>query len=107
MRNYTAKAEQYRLTKERLAVLRSFCLSARGDDVDLIRDVAWDAVDDMLAEWIVTAVTSDRWPWARLEANHIPCSQQTFRLYRMKFYYLLDQYVDKAGHTKNTPRGRR
>ena len=103
MRNYSAKADAYRLPKERTSVLRAFCLSARGDDVELIRDVAWDAVDDMLAEWIVQAVTSDRWPWARLEANHTPCSQQTFRIYRMKFYFLLDHYVDEEGHRKDPP----
>ena len=105
MRNYSQKAEQYRLPKEQTAALRAFCLSAKGDDLELIRDIAWDAVNDMLAEWIVQAVTSDRWPWARLEANHIPCSQQTFRIYRMKFYFLLAKYFEneKEGHEKIPP----
>ena len=106
MRNYTDKAREVRLPKEREKELREWCLRARGDDLELIRDVAFDATQDALSEWIVLSVTSVRWPWARLEANHRPCSQQTFRLYKMRFYYLLDKDL-KMGHTKKTPRGGR
>lgn len=108
MRNYSVKANNYRLPKERLKALQAFCLSARGDDLELVRDVAEATTHDTLADWIVLVVTSDRWGWARLEANHIPCSQQTFRIYRMKFFWLLDQYLrmQEKGHSKKTPRGR-
>ncbi len=104
MRNYSQKANTFRLPKERQNALRAFCLSATGDDLELIRDVADETTHDALAGWIVLAVTSDRWGWARLEANHIPCSQQTFRIYRMKFFYLLDGYLreQEKGH-RNKP----
>lgn len=103
MRNYSAKANVYRLPHERMKELRAFCLSARGDDFELIRDVAEDTVNDALARWIILSVATDQWPWARCEANGIPCSRQTFRIYRMRFYWLLDRTLKQMGHKTDPP----
>lgn len=103
MRNYSAKANLYRLSHERMKELRAFCLSASGDDFELIRDIADDTACGAMPRWIVLSVTTTQWPWSRCEAYGIPCSRQTFRIYRMRFYWLLDRYLKQAGHKTDPP----
>ncbi len=101
MRNYTEKANKYRLPEERTNALRAFCHSALGDDLELIRDVAFDTVQDALANWIVMYVTDERMTWVRMEVRGVPCSRQTFRIYTLRFYWLLDKYVTEGGLAKD------
>ena len=89
VRNYKHRMARYRLSHERYEALRQFCLMRSHRDV--VREAMMEACDDALADWLLLHVTSKAWKWAKLEANGIPCCQDTFRLYRARFYWCLNQ----------------
>ena len=93
MRNYKAKRAAYLLPKERYAYLRDYCMHAGSAGNDVIEAALKETAEPALAAWIRLHVTTKNWKWARLEANRIPCSRDTFRLYRLKFFFNLDKKV--------------
>lgn len=99
MRDYKAKMDQYRLSDDLYNSLRELCrnyeqLSQRDkravDDAFLEMRGSGEDVD-ILATWVYWHVTSDRYTWPYMEARGIPCTQDTFRVYRAKFFWLLAQ----------------
>lgn len=102
MSKQTSRSKYYvqRLPKATYKTLQAFCLSARGDDLEMIRRIADEVTGDMLGWWIVRAVTSKNWPWARLEAHHVPASHSTFYIYRQKFFIRL---AEERGLEKYPP----
>ena len=98
MRNYKKLMQQYRLPRDRYIYLRDMCRRYR-----LLSDDGKRPIDeavfimlgegektDMLAAWVFRYVTSDRYSWARLHAMGIPCGEDTFRVYRARFFWTLD-----------------
>ena len=102
MSKQTSRSKYYvqRLPKATYKTLQAFCLSARGDDLELVKRIADEVTGDMLGWWIVRAVTSKNWPWARLEAHHVPASHSTFYIYRQKFFIRL---AEERGLEKYPP----
>lgn len=95
MRNYKQKMNKYRLPKDRYRELKFFCCSADNEKFEVI-DAAiravFGTVNDPLAYYIQLDMTED-YNWAKLEVMQIPCSRDTFRLYRAKVYYMLDKIL--------------
>lgn len=101
MRDYKKKMNRVRLPRERYSQLREYCLTA-GHDEKMMIDCALSSVDcGGLDAWIRRHVTSEFWGWKRLQASGIPCNEDTFRVYRAKFYYMLDQTLTETGRKKS------
>ena len=97
MRNYRGKMELYRLDPARKKVLRQWC--RQPEHRAQVEVVMAETCDVVLGRYILMHVADD-WKWAKLEANRIPCSVDTFRVYRAKFYFLLDQALSRANASK-------
>ncbi len=97
MRDYKRKMNDVRLPKERIAALKAFCLNSAGLDRDIIEAAAYEASDEVMGGWIVRHVISTDWTWARMEANGIPCNQDSFRLYRARFFFRLNRKLEMIG----------
>lgn len=98
MRNYSQKMAAYRLPKDRYESLRAFCLSADWEQTQLIKEIAIETVPDALSEWIVMYARKGM-TWTQLEARGVPCSRDTFRYYRARFFWLLDKHMYEASLT--------
>ena len=96
MRNYKAKMAKYRLPEARYAELREFCLCSDSADRQYITHALELTVNDDLARWLYLHVVSTDYGWAKLEAEGLPCSRDTFRVYRAKFYWHLDRILNGA-----------
>ena len=96
MRNYSGKLKEYKLSRDTVAKLKIYCVTTR--DKKIVHAAVNDAVGmgDGLHWFLFNHVTRTDWPWARLEANGIPCSADTFRIYRHKFYYCLNKRLNGA-----------
>jgi len=98
VRNYKGRMGAYRLTGERYHALRSFCrVPANRAEVEAAMA---EACADALSVWLLRHVTTDAWPWARLEASGVPCGRDTFRLYRARFYWCLGRQLAAGEHAK-------
>lgn len=98
MRNYKAKIAKYRLPKQRYTYLREYCLNSdRGERLVIETAILNAFGDDQIGKFIYRHVVSTDFNWPALEANHIPCSRDTFRIYRAKFFYELDQLLKRGG----------
>lgn len=105
MRDYKRKMDRYRLPKAKYTQLRAFCQTEDAEQYILdALQLEFGEAPDTLAMWIYRHVTRTDCTWAYMEAHQIPCSRDTFRYYRAKFYYCLDQAI-KNGATKKSPRG--
>ena len=92
--------DRYRISQQRYKELRDLCLHPGHEE---LIDEALDGIDAPgLESWIKKHVTTEKWKWKRLEASGVPCSGDTFRVYRSKFYHYLDSIVRKRGE-KNRP----
>ena len=99
VRNYKAKMALYRLPAERYKELRQYCLNSSKNERIIIETALQNAFgDDGIAPYILKHVVSTDYRWSRLEAEQIPCSRDTFCLYRAKFYSELDKLVKRGGH---------
>lgn len=96
MRNYKAKMAAYRLPKPRYAELREFCLCSDSDDRQYIIRALEETVNDDLSRWLFLHVVSTDYGWTRMEAEGLPCSRDTFRVYRARFYWNLDRILNGA-----------
>lgn len=98
MRNYKEKMKRYRLPKERYRELRDFCLCSDLQDrilIEMALSTVFNDKPDALSVFIYKHVISTDYTWAKMEFLQIPCNQDTFRLYRAKFYFELDNILTK------------
>ncbi len=104
MRGYREKMAAYRLPVDRRRELRAFCQVADAAGLALIQQAAVDACGDSLAPWIVRHVTLPQKDWDVLQFEGIPCSVDTFRVYRARFYAILNRLLTMQA-AENTPQG--
>lgn len=95
MRNYARKMAAVRLPPERMRELKAYCHAAREDDAK--RSVVDGAMEetlrgDRLDRWIRESVLRGL-GYDAMQARGIPCSRDTFRLYRARFFKALDAAV--------------
>lgn len=105
MRNYKQKMDRYRLPKERYRELRAFCLNADSNEMNIIESAvsaAFDGKYDPLEYWMLSHITSPDFNWAKMEAMHIHCNRDTFRLRRARVYYELDKLLLQEGRLLGT-----
>ena len=88
--------DMYRLPRERYAELHGYCMRGVNEE---IREALRRTDCGALADWIERHVCEKDWRWARMEARGIPCNGDTFRVYRAKFYYMLDKILSEEGET--------
>lgn len=91
MRNYKKRLEELRegISKERHRLLCAFCRTTNAERLQIVDDVLTEEFgDDQLARWIWLDVV-EGYKWKRLEAMHIPCSIDAYRIYRARFYRAL------------------
>lgn len=104
MRGYREKMAAYRLPLDRRRELRAFCQVADAQGLAMIRSAAVEACGDNLAPWIVRHVTLPQKDWDALQFEGIPCSVDTFRVYRARFYAILHRMLSESG-AEMTPQG--
>lgn len=88
MRNYKQRLEALRegISKDRHRYLCAFCRTTNGERLQIVEDVLREEFgDDQIIKWIYLDVVKG-YKWQRLEAMHIPCSQDAYRIYRARFY---------------------
>ena len=93
MRGYREKMAAYRLPVDRRRELRAFCRVADAEGLAMIRSAAGEACGDSLAPWIVRHVTVPGKDWDVLQSEGIPCSVDTFRVYRARFLAILHRML--------------
>ena len=103
MRGYMEKMAECRLPPDRTKELRRWCLRPGRGGRKIIEATANEACGDALARWIVRHVTSINADYARLKLDGIPVGVDMFRVYRARFYWLLDKKLTPT--PKNTPQG--
>lgn len=103
MRGYKEKMNKYRLPNARTKDLRCWCLQSGPAGRAIIEAAANEACGDALARWIVRHVTSINADYARLKLDKIPVGVDMFRVYRARFYWLLDKKLPPT--PENIPQG--
>lgn len=91
MRNYKQRLEELRrgISQDRHRYLCAYCRTKDGGRLGIIDDVLQEEFgDDQLTRWIWLDVVKG-YKWQRLEAMHIPCSIDAYRIYRARFYRAL------------------
>ena len=91
MRNYKQKMDLYRLPKDRYKELRQYCLCADRFDRMIIESAIADVTDEVVGQYILRHVVSTDCSVTAMIAAGMPCGADTFRVYRAKFFWLLDQ----------------
>ena len=97
MRNYKQKMFRYRLDKARYRELRDYCLCAGRDERMIIESAAADAADEVIGRYILQHVLSTDRSVVALRADGMPCNDDTFRVYRARFFWILDQRLRLIG----------
>ncbi len=100
MRDYRKKMQRYKLDKERYDHLRTLCRQAESSE---IVESAISAVGEPGLSFYLRMHVTKGWKWRRLAAAGVPCSGDTFRVYRAKFYWYLDGLEN--GAKKKAPGG--
>ena len=77
-------------------MLKRYCTRTR--DYSMIHAAIDDAIGtgEGLHDYLFRHVTRNDYPWARLEADGIPCNVDTFRIYRHRFYHELNKRINGA-----------
>ena len=96
MRDYKVKMDRYRLPDVRYRALRAYCKRGATEE---IRGALKKTGGGTLSCWIEKHVCLKGWRWSRLQAAGVPCNEDTFRLYRAKFYWELDKLVGDVDET--------
>ena len=100
MRDYRKKMQRYKLDKERYDHLRTICRQAESAE---IVESAISAVGEPGLSFYLRMHVTKGWKWRRLAAAGVPCSGDTFRVYRAKFYWYLNALEN--GAKKKAPGG--
>nr|WP_325300334.1 hypothetical protein [uncultured Dysosmobacter sp.] len=103
MRGYKEKMAEYRLPTDRTKELRRWCLQSGAAGRPTIEAAANEACGDALARWIVRHVTTVNAGYERLKQDKIPVGVDMFRVYRARFFWLLDKKLPPT--PENTPQG--
>lgn len=98
MRDYKQKMQRYRLEKFRYKELRLFCMYAKREDKQNIIALMRYTVPDVLGGYILDHLMNGK-SIAKLEVDGMPCSLDTFRVYRAKFLYYLDKELKEHEKT--------
>lgn len=93
MRDYKRKMDAFRLSPERYQKLRRYCLTAGAKEREVIEQTAAEVTDDVMARYITEHVTSSEYGVTSMLADGMPCGADTFRIYRAKFFWVLDKQV--------------
>ena len=99
MRNYARKMAAVRLPPERMRDLKAYCRAAREDDAKrFVIDGAMEETlrGDRLDRWIRESVLRGL-GYDAMQARGIPCSHDTFRLYRARFFKALAKRTPVPG----------
>lgn len=99
MRNYKRRMEQYRLPKERVDALRRWCRRTSPTAPEIERALS-RTTDEVLAGWIRRNVTGELFRWRDMELAGLPCSRDTFRVYRACFFWELDRELKTGRHSR-------
>jgi hypothetical protein len=80
---------RYRLTESRYKELKAMCLHPTNKELieRALRELGCPGMEN----WMRRHVCTSEWKWKRLEASGIPCSGDSFRLYRARFFWILNQ----------------
>lgn len=106
MRDYKRKMDMYRLPKRRYQRLRNYCHRTDDEAQTIIGQAIGLVTKDALALWLYRHVTERDYSWASMETDGLPCTRDTFRVYRAKFYWELDKLVPKKrGDIQKARRG--
>lgn len=93
MRDYKGKMEKYRIPKSRRALLIAYCRTTNEERLQRIQDVLDEEfLDDAITWWLFQSIVN-RWTWEKLELSSVPCGQDTFRLYRARFFWALNRKI--------------
>ena len=108
MRDYKKKMDELKAGRsaDRQRYLSAYCHTTNEERLQVVSDVmAEEFGDDQIARWIYLGVVKG-YKWARLEASHIPCSMDIYRVYRARFYRAL--HIKLGGdHVLKVPPRRR
>lgn len=98
MRGYADKLRKWKLPRETVQALRLYCQTTT--ETDIIHAAINDAlgIGDGLHDYLYKHVTRNDYGWARLESAGMPCSRDTFRICRHRFYYCLYQRLNGANN---------
>lgn len=94
LRNYKRKMERYRLNQNRYKELKAYCRKGPSPEISQALKMT---CDDCLSDWIERHVCMSTWPLKRMRAAGLPCTDDTFRVYRARFYYNLDRVLSRNG----------
>lgn len=93
MRNYSKKIAKYSLEKRKRVFLNAYCHTTNEERLRVIADAMQDAFgDDTISRWIWDDVVGGA-KWSLLEARGVPCSRDAFRIYKAKFFCVLDKKI--------------
>lgn len=109
MRDYSKKIARYSVEKQRRLFLSAYCNTTNEDRLRVIADAMQDAFgDDAISRWIWDAVVRGV-KWSVLETRGVPCSRDAFRIYKAKFFYILDMKIGatfcEAKNSTMNPKG--
>lgn len=94
MRNYSEKMRRYSVPDERLQVIKAICRNPSKEECWWIAEAISKSCGDGLGEWILKGVR-EGYTWKQLQAEHIPCSRATYKVYRQRFYHALNGVLPK------------
>ena len=96
MNGYKEKMNRYRHDKETMIKLKEYCFSTR--DYTIIKQALANTFhpDDIINDYMFKHVTIKNYEWAKLECDALPCCRDTFRLYRAKFFYNLNERLKEV-----------
>lgn len=99
MRYYSLKMQIYRIEPARLKWLRNLCHRYPELDAETRRIIDGATFDlmiggDQLPVWVRHQALSGC-SWAFLEARAVPCNEDTFRLARARFFWLLNRRITR------------
>lgn len=94
MRNYSGKMKKYWIPTHRYRNLKELCVNHKEDP--RIDAALKKTTDEVIAEYIRRQVT-ESCSMAALEADGMPCNRDTFRVYRAKFFWVLNEITMKRG----------
>lgn len=93
MRDYSKKIARYSVEKKRRLFLNMYCHTTNEERLQTVADAMQDAFgDDAISEWLWESIVKGV-KWAALETRGIPCSRDAFRIYKAKFFYILDKKI--------------
>jgi hypothetical protein len=93
MRDYKGKMEKYRIPKSRKTLLMAYCRTTNEERLQRIRDVFDEEFgEDAIIWWLYQAIVN-RWTWMQLQNKNVPCGEDSFRVYKARFFWALNRKI--------------